>query len=169
MLARKTRYAPHVVIMFVSHHDAIEITRCKIEPPQTPGGIGKAKAAIQQQACVTCLNEWDIYLSSTILVKQSIKTLVGIAPERLLSLLTKQQPRFLWRVSLKVSGTIAVEWLADATGMARAMPFCETIWHDDRLRVAFKGILTNLQTRHLAAQTLTEAFAKFLVRTSEDP
>ncbi len=73
--------------------------------------------------------EWDLHLITTNGYKALIKAL-GLPSQQVERLLFEHHPRFIWRASLRMRGTLAVELLADATDMARSFPLYRAVWCD---------------------------------------
>jgi hypothetical protein len=108
--------------------------------------------------------EWDIQLTTTNEFKASLNAGLLSQTERE-QLLLEQQPRFLWKAVLRVTGKDAVELLFDATDMARSFPIRSVIWHHSSFRAAVTTLLTAPVTQAALADHLTPRFLDFLKRT----
>ena len=77
-------------------------------------------------------HEWDVYLIKSVDLKNEL-TLELRDDARLIPFLVMQQPRFVWRVSLKYGDKKILEVLGDATDIENACPFFEIIWFDSEI------------------------------------
>jgi hypothetical protein len=111
--------------------------------------------------------EWDLYLTTTNELKESIKKAGVLDGNALEGLLLKQHPKFIWRAIYKSSDTDILELLFDATDMARSLPvYCAT-WHSVDAKDAMKRQLEKPQLHGLLARYLTEAFLRFMLESTQ--
>ena len=60
MFACEACHATHMVVVFVRHHNTIELIGQEIQSPQTPRGISKAEPAIQHEPGVSGVDDKPI-------------------------------------------------------------------------------------------------------------
>ena len=77
-------------------------------------------------------HEWDVYLIKSVDLKNEL-TFELRGNSRLIPFLVMQQPRFVWRVSLKYGDKKILEVLGDATDIENTCPFFELIWFDSEI------------------------------------
>jgi hypothetical protein len=96
--------------------------------------------------------------------KKSIKK-SDIPAERLVRLLLKQHPRFIWHATVRQNSVAIFELLADATDMARSLPVYEVVWLNEDIKTAFKQLLEAPQYQNWLNESLTHRFGDLLMKT----
>ena len=111
--------------------------------------------------------EWDVSLGFSNDHKRSMKRADMLAGTRLAEFLTKPQPRFVWRAALKFHGSVMIELLLDATGVAASFPGCEAFWLNEDFRQRARRLLKAPDLQTVLKELLTSHFLDFLKKTVE--
>ena len=106
--------------------------------------------------------EWDVYLVTNNHLKKELRA--SIKDKTLLQgLMLAQQPRFIWRATLRVDGVEVVDLLFDATDMAHSLPIYHIIWHDRNFKLWLQQLLKIDAMRALAIREMGERYVDLLV------
>jgi hypothetical protein len=85
--------------------------------------------------------EWDLYLRRSNEYKTSLRASGTLTGNELERVLMKPHPRFLWWASVGIGKERLVEFVFDATDMARAFPLYDAIWWRPDFAKEVKDIL----------------------------
>jgi len=107
--------------------------------------------------------EWDLRLTMTNNLKSKIKE-ENFPPNDLERILLSQQPRFIWRATLRFYGKPFLELFTDATDMERSFPICEQVWYDNEFKETFKARLKDPHLATMAIEGLGKRFYDFLIK-----
>ncbi len=120
--------------------------------------VSRATTDPSQQATSTTTPdyEWDIYLSRSNDYKRMIRAGGMATDPQWERLLLAQQPRFIWRAVLALSGTKMVELLFDATDISRSLAGCRIIWHHKQFASLVKTVITAPAIQPVLIDVLTE-------------
>jgi hypothetical protein len=105
--------------------------------------------------------EWEIQLWFSNELKKDIKK-AKLSMDQMDQVLMKAHPRFIWRASITIHGLKTLEFLADATDMARSFPIYHVIWHRNELKETLRALLRNKRLEMALGQLLVAPFVSLL-------
>lgn len=108
--------------------------------------------------------EWDIHLKRSNDFKIKLGSSDPTERERLSSILVKDHPRFVWSARATVAGKCIVEFLLDATGIARSFPMYIGIWHRQDVLTEVKRVITEPAHRRILLQAASDEFWEELAK-----
>jgi hypothetical protein len=113
--------------------------------------------------------EWDVHLTTTNLYKETIRTEQLISKEKFMSLVLRNHPKYVWRAVLMFKDRPLIEFLFDATDMARSLSVYYVHWYDDRLKTLLHGLLSKKDPKiqELLNKTLGPEFWQYLLTESQ--
>src|ERR1019366_5281450 len=91
--------------------------------------------------------EWNVRLMLSNDYKGQARKAPSLDFEYRRSLLLTHHPRFIWVATLNYLGLGLVDFLFDATGIAKSLPIYHISWHDKSFARAVSLALTDEETR----------------------